>query len=97
MQKISKVWHLRGVDIECLASFVWKTALILFGLKFIFDIAASILYIYALTEPGMNAHKFTGFDASVGVLSTAATTILQLLAARFAIEVALRLTAEQKP
>ena len=97
MGKISNVWFLRRSDMDKLAAFVWRMALIFFGIKFVATIIASILFIYASTEPGMKPHRFTAFDASIGELSTAATLVLQLLAVRFVLEVSLRLVGERKP
>lgn len=97
MRNISDVWSLRRSDMERLAAFVWRMALIFFGAKIVLSTIASILYIYALTEPGMQAHKFAALSASAGELSTVATLILQLLAVRFVLEVGLRLVGERKP
>ena len=97
MRDMSKVWSLPCSDMEKLAAFVWRMALIFFGAKIVLSTIASILYIYASTEPGMQAHKFTAFGASVGELSTVATLILQLLAFRFVLEVGLHLVGERKP
>ncbi|MGX5803693.1 hypothetical protein ACWGS9_20955 [Bradyrhizobium sp. Arg314] len=96
MQKISNAWNLREIDVKKLASFAWKAALILFGLKFISDVVALILYVYASTDPLLKGHRSAGFGAAVAELSTAATMLLQLLAWRLAIEVALHLTANPK-
>lgn len=97
MGKMSNVWSLRCFDIEKFANFVWRMALIFFGLKFVLSVFASILFIYALAEPGMQAHKFTGFGASVGELTTSITWLLQLVAVRFVLEVSLRLIGERTP
>jgi hypothetical protein len=94
MQKILTLWHLRQIDLKRLASFVWKTAVVIFGLQFILDLVASILYIYAFTEPALSSHRLSGFDAPLAELSGAATMLLQLLATRFAIGVALRLATQ---
>ena len=96
MQKISNVLVLRRGDIARLANFVWRAALILFGLKFIIAIVASILFVCALREPGMEAHRYSAFGGSIAELSSAATILLQLLAVRFAVEVGVRLVGEQK-
>ncbi|TGP50895.1 hypothetical protein EN873_23870 [bacterium M00.F.Ca.ET.230.01.1.1] len=92
---MSNVWSLRCPNIEKFANFVWRMALIFFGLKFVLSVVASILFIYALAEPGMQTHKFTGFSASVGELTTSITWLLQLVAVRFVLEVSLRLVGER--
>lgn len=97
MRSILNIWNLQSVDIERLANFVWKATFVIFGTRFILDLAASILWIYVSREPVMNTHKWTGFDASLSQLSAAMTLMLQLVGARFAIEVGLRLTGKPKP
>ena len=97
MRRIPNIWNLRRVDIERLANFVWKTAVVLLGIRFVSNLVASVLFIYAVREPGMNAHKWTGFDASLSELSSALTLVLELVGLRFAIEVGLRLAGETKP
>ncbi|MER8965664.1 hypothetical protein NKI25_08055 [Mesorhizobium sp. M0808] len=92
----SNVWNLKRVDLDRISSIIWRIALLLFGLKFILDIVASVLFIYTLGVPGMDAHKGTVLGAVLGELSTAVTMLLQLLAWRFALEVGLRLAGEAK-
>ncbi|TGV64235.1 hypothetical protein EN792_069810, partial [Mesorhizobium sp. M00.F.Ca.ET.149.01.1.1] len=82
---MSNVWSLRCPDIEKFANFVWRMALIFFVLS----VVASILFIYALAEPGMQTHKFTGFSAPVGELTTSIKWLLQLVALRVVLEVIL--------
>lgn len=97
MGKISNVWFLRSSDMEKFANFVWRISLVFFGIKFVMTIVASILFIYAFTEPGMETHKFTGLSASASELMTSVTLVLQLVAVRFVLEVSLRLVGERKP
>ncbi|MBZ9683218.1 hypothetical protein LB531_21405 [Mesorhizobium sp. CO1-1-2] len=91
MPKTSNIWNLRNIDINRLADFIWRFALILYGFKFIADIIGSILYIYTMSEPAMSDHKSAALGGSVAYFSTAISMLLQLLAARFAIEIGVRL------
>lgn len=94
---MSNIWNLGLTNVDRLGHLVWRFALILYGSKFMADITASVLYIYTVNEPAMSAHRPLGYGASVGEFSAAISMLLQLLGARFAIEIGVRLLGRPTP
>ena len=94
MSKFSDIWVLKRVDVEKLAIVLWRLALVIFTMRIVLESLGTTIWLLLVPKTPAVLGASASIVAFGGVMSEA-TLVLQLLAVRLIVEVALRLTKVQ--